>query len=107
MDFRGQTEPNPVFGVVSDGGAPLGASGGKDYVVSVETRNDSCADNRKWMPGIKQSVSLQLDCRHIPAGDYEIAMGMFEENTPIKWALKDTAFDGAFYTLGGVKVKEI
>ena len=101
MDFRGQTEPNPVFGVVSDGGAPLGASGGKDYVVSVE------CGNRKWMPGVKQSVSLQPDCRHIPAGDYEIAMGMFEENTPIKWALKDTAFDGAFYTLGGVKVKEI
>lgn len=23
MDFRGQTEPNRVFGVVSDGGAPL------------------------------------------------------------------------------------
>ena len=101
MDFRGQTEPNPVFGVVSDGGAPLGASGGKDYVVPVE------CDNRKWMPGVKQSVSLQPDCRHIPAGDYEIAMGMFEENTPVKWALKDTAFDGAFYTLGGVKVKEI
>ena len=76
-------------------------------MVPVETRNNSCADNRKWMPGVKQSVSLRLDCRHIPAGDYELAMGMFEENTPIKWALKDTAFDGAFYTLGGVKVKEI
>ena len=76
-------------------------SAGNDYVVPVE------CDNRKWMPGVKQSLPIQLDCRHIPAGDYEIAMGMFEENTPIKWALKDTAFDGAFYTLGGVKVKEI
>ena len=52
-------------------------------------------------------MSLRLDCRHIPVGDYEIAMGMFEENTPVKWAIKESVFDGAFYTLGGVKVKEI
>ena len=57
------------------------------------------------MPNQKQTLKLQLDCRHIPAGDYEVAIGMFEENTPVKFALKETAFEGAFYTLGRATVK--
>ena len=79
----------------------LRGTAGKDYVIPVE------CDNRGWMPGIKQTVKLRLDCRHIPAGDYEVAVGMFEGNTPIKFALKDTVFDGAFYTLGHSRVKTL
>jgi hypothetical protein len=59
------------------------------------------------MPGVKQSVNIQLDCRHIPAGDYELAMGMFEGETAIKLAIKDTVSDGKFYTLCGATVKGI
>ena len=77
------------------------STAGKDYVIPVE------CDNRKWMPGVKQTLKLQLDLRHIPAGQYEVAIGMFEGETPVKLALKESVSDGKFYTLCGATVKEI
>ena len=74
---------------------------GKDYIIPVE------CDNRKWMPGVKQTLKLQLDLRHIPAGKYEVAIGMFEGETPVKLALKESVSDGKFYTLCGATVKGI
>jgi hypothetical protein len=58
------------------------------------------------MPGVKQTLKLQLDLRHIPAGKYEVAIGMLQGETPVKLALKESASDGKFYTLCGANVKE-
>ena len=57
------------------------------------------------MPGVKQTLKLQLDLRHIPAGTYEVAIGMFEGEIPVKLALKESVSDGKFYTLCGATVK--
>jgi len=35
----------------------------------------------------------------VPAGEYELAVGMFEGERPILLALKQEIFDGAFYTI--------
>jgi hypothetical protein len=59
------------------------------------------------MPGVKQTLKLQLDLRQIPAGNYEVAVGMFERETPIRLALKESVSDGKFYTLCGATVKTI
>ena len=79
----------------------LRSTAGKDYVIPAE------CDNRKWMPNQKQTLKLQLDLRHIPAGKYEVAIGMFEGETPVKLAIKESVSDGKFYTLCGATVKEI
>ena len=37
--------------------------------------------------------------RSVPAGDYELAIGMFEGERSIKFAIKQEIFDGSFYTI--------
>lgn len=76
----------------------LRSEAGKAYVIPVE------ADNRQWMPGEKQTLRLRLDCRHIPQGNYELAVGLFEGDRAIRLALREEVFDGGFYTLGRAMV---
>lgn len=76
------------------------STAGKDYIIPVE------CDNRKWMPGEKQTINLALDLRHLPAGTYEVAVGLFEGETPIRLALMESVCDGKFYTLCGATVKK-
>lgn len=66
------------------------------YDIAVE------ADNRLWEPNRKQTLSCRLDCRNIPAGAYDICVGLFEGATPIRLALKEEIYRDGFYTLGKV-----
>ena len=71
----------------------LRSADGKDYIL------DTDADNRTWLPGEKQTISLRPDFRSVPAGDYELAIGMFEGERAIRFAMKQEIFDGSFYTI--------
>jgi len=68
---------------------------------------DVDADNRSWMPGEAQQVDLRMDCRRMAAGDYELCIGMFAGERPVKLALKESCYAEGYYALCKVTVSEI
>lgn len=74
---------------------------GHTYVI------DTDCDNRTWQPNTPVRVPLKIDCRGIPAGNYQFAIGLFEGETPIKFALKDEIFEDNFYAIGQIEMKNI
>ncbi|MBO5842148.1 MAG: DUF4832 domain-containing protein, partial [Clostridia bacterium] len=71
----------------------LRGADGSEYVLDTDT------DNRTWLSGQKKTIALRPDLRDIPAGKYEVAIGMFEGDKTVKLALKQEIFDGRFYTI--------
>ena len=65
------------------------------------------ADNRDWLPGAPVTLDLRVDARGVPAGEYEIAVGLFEGERSIKLAIKETALDEGFYTIGRATVRSV
>lgn len=52
-------------------------------------------------------LSANLDLRDLPEGEYDILIGVFCEETPLKLALKEDIKNGDFYTIAKRKVKAL
>ena len=65
------------------------------------------ADNRDWLPDTAFTLDLRVDARGVPAGEYEVAVGLFEGERPIKLAIKETALDQGYYTVGCTTVRAV
>ena len=65
------------------------------------------ADNRDWLPDTAFTLDLRVDARGVPAGEYEVAVGLFEGERPIKLAIKETALDEGYYTVGHTTVRAV
>ena len=65
------------------------------------------ADNRDWLPDTAFTLDLRVDARGVPAGEYEVAVGLFEGERPVKLAIKETALDDGFYTVGRTTVRAV
>ena len=74
---------------------------GEQYILDVEE------DNRKWFPGEVYTLEKIVDCRGIPAGEYDIGVGLFEGERPIEWALKNEICHEGFYLIGKTEVLEV
>lgn len=79
----------------------LTSEDGKEYIISADT------DNRTWMPDQPIQVSLKLDCRGIPADEYKLSVGLFEGDTPILLALKESIYSNGFYTICNIALNEV
>ncbi len=65
------------------------------------------ADNRDWLPDAPFTLDLRVDARGVPAGEYDVAVGLFEGDRPVKLAIKETALDEGFYTIGRTTVRSV
>ena len=65
------------------------------------------ADNREWLPDTPFTLDLRVDARGVPAGEYDVAIGLFEGERPIKLAIKETALDEGFYPIGRTAVRTV
>ena len=65
------------------------------------------ADNREWLPDNPFTIDLRVDARGVPAGEYDVSIGLFEGERPIKLAIKETALDEGFYTIGRTAVRTV
>lgn len=73
---------------------------GAEYIVPLTD-----VDNTAWMPGQQADIRTKLDCRNVPAGEYDFAVGMFEQNNPIKLGIQSECCMGGYYRLTSVSVK--
>ena len=64
-------------------------------------------DNREWLPDTPITVDVRVDARGVPAGEYDVAVGLFEGERPIKLAIKETALSDGFYTIGRTTVRSV
>ena len=65
-------------------------------------------DNRAWMDGESYRVALHPDFTGVPAGEYDLYVGLFSGERPVYFALKDEICDGGFYRIRqGVKVRGV
>jgi hypothetical protein len=64
-------------------------------------------DNRDWLPDEPQVLDLMLDASAVPAGEYEVAIGLFDGERAIKLALSESLFDEGFYTVGRTEVRNV
>ncbi len=82
------------------------------YTAQIVLRNDDktytvydgAAENKNWLPDTPYIQSYPLDLSAVPQGEYEVCLGIFEGDTPIRLALNQKLFDGKLYTLGSVKL---
>ena len=65
------------------------------------------AENREWLPDTPFTLDLRVDARGVPAGEYDVAVGLFEGERPVKLAIKETALDEGFYTIGRTAVRTV
>ena len=65
------------------------------------------ADNRAWMPDAPVTLTLRVNATGVPEGEYDVAVGLFEGETPIKLAIKETALADGFYTIGRTRVRGV
>jgi len=63
------------------------------------------ADNRLWKPNQPQTLRIRLDCRNIPTGEYTLGVGLFEGETPVRFAMKEERYRDGFSALGKVRVE--
>ncbi len=54
-----------------------------------------------------ENISVNLDLRDVPAGEYDISIAVFCNDTPVKLALKEDIKRGDFYTISKRTVKAI
>ena len=57
---------------------------------------DTDADARRWMPGEKVKLTLRIAPKGIVAGRCGVYIGLFEGETPVKFAVKDEYCDNGF-----------
>ncbi len=70
--------------------------------------NHECPDNRNWNGGEAFTEVIRLDFTSVPEGEYEIKLGLFENDVPIKLALKGDLLDeNGYYRICRKTVKEL
>lgn len=77
------------------------ARNGKDvYVLNTES-----PDNRRWLAGQSTVESIALDFANVPPGEYNLTVGMYEDDKPIKLALLQNLLNGdGSYTIDKIIV---
>jgi len=51
------------------------------------------ADNTEWLENRETEVKLAIHPIDIPKGDYKLAVGLFENDTPVEFGLKKEIYD--------------
>lgn len=78
----------------------LQGADGQQYTVC------SCAaDNTGWQPGQTAVTRLRLDMGAVPAGEYTLHFGLFEDETPIRFGMKEDYYCEGYYALGEITVE--
>lgn len=54
-------------------------------------------NNLRWEGCVTETI--KLDFRGVPSGEYELALGLFENDRPIKFAIKEEYLHGDMYAL--------
>lgn len=79
----------------------MARSGSKTYLLNTES-----PDNRKWDGGEEYVENIILDFAAVPSGKYELSIGMYENDTPIKLALQQRLMnDDGSYTIDELEVE--
>ena len=68
---------------------------------------DLAADNRTWQPDTPLTLSLRVDARGVPEGDYDVCVGLFEKGNPIKLGIKQEYLKDGYYTLARTHVRGV
>ena len=74
---------------------------GGTYTIPVE------CDNRTWEPDAPLTLALRLDARGVPKGDYDLLIGMFEGEVPIRLAIKQEAMQNDYYKIARTHVRSV
>jgi hypothetical protein len=74
-------------------------STGMEYIQSV-----SDVDNRRWMPGQIAKERFKVNLHGIPAGEYDVFAGLFENGRPIQFAMQPELILDGYCRLGKVSV---
>ena len=53
------------------------------------------------------TLALRLDARGVPEGDYDLLIGMFEGEVPIKLAIKQEAMQNDYYKIARTHVRGV
>ncbi len=81
----------------------IAQNGDSTYVLNQES-----PDNRKWEGGTAYKEKIKLDFTSVPAGKYDIKIGLFERDKPILLALKSETKDrNGFYKITETVVDSI
>lgn len=75
--------------------------GDKKYLLNRES-----PDNRKWLSGQRYVEEITLDFNNVPKGEYQLAIGLYEKDTPIQLGITRECLnaDGS-YTLDTINVQ--
>ena len=76
------------------------AAGEQRYLLAEET-----GANLRWESGAAACETLRLDFRGVPAGEYELCVGLFEGERAVKLAVKAEQLRGGAYALAKLAVK--
>ena len=76
------------------------AAGEQRYLLAEET-----GANLRWESGAAACETLRLDFRGVPAGEYELCVGLFEGERAVKLAVKAEQLRGGAYALAKFTVK--
>lgn len=72
----------------------------KTYILNAES-----PDNRRWDGGCSYVENIVLDFADVPAGEYKLAIGMYEGDTPVKLAIsQDLINDDGSYSVDNIDV---
>ena len=74
---------------------------GGTYTIPME------CDNRTWEPDTPVTLALRLDARGVPEGNYDLLIGMFEGETPIRLAIKQEAMQDDYYKIARTHVRSV
>ena len=65
------------------------------------------ADNRTWQPDTPITLSLRVDARGVPEGDYDLCIGLFEKQNPILLGIKQEYLKDGYYTVARTHVRGV
>lgn len=74
--------------------------GGKVYNLG---RN--AANNRNWMPGTASTVRVKMNLDGVPAGNYQLSLGLYEGERAIQMAVFDKNSDGDKLVIDNITVR--
>ena len=65
---------------------------------------DTDVDVRRWLPG-KSEERIEIDLpENIPAGSYELQVGIISDLFPVIYLATDAVRDGAYYIIGSLNI---
>ena len=79
--------------------------------VKIKLSNENAAfefqtdiDMRNWLPGkITENVCITLP-ENMPAGEYDIEIGMYNDLNPVLYLCTDAVRNGSFYKIGRINI---